>query len=56
MCMMYNPTEFHVSGDSDALVITIKQKLIGNCHKMATFFFFFFAFHKNSALKELQIF
>lgn len=53
MCMMYNPTEFQVYGGSDALVITIKQKLIESCHKMTTLFF---AFHKNSTLKKLHTF
>jgi len=51
--MMDNPTEFQVSGDSDALVMTIKQKRIENCRKMTTLLF---AFHKNSTLKKLHIF
>jgi len=47
MCMICNPTEFQVSGDSDALVITIKQKLVEKCYKMTTFLF---VFHKQSTL------
>jgi hypothetical protein len=36
MFMMYTPTEFHVSRDSDSLVTAIKQKPVEHCHKMAT--------------------
>lgn len=53
MCMMKIPTEFQVSGNSDALGMTIKQKRIENYHKMTTLLF---AFHKNCTLKKLHIF
>lgn len=41
MFMAYKPPELHVSRDSDALVIIIKQKPIENCHTMATLLFAF---------------
>jgi hypothetical protein len=53
MFMVYNTTEFHVSSDSNVLVITIKQKPIENRHRVTTLFF---AFHKNSTLKKAENF
>lgn len=49
MFMVYNPPEFHVSRDSDALIITIKGKPIENCHTMTALLF---AFHENNTLNS----